>query len=388
MGRLMSEVAIVGVGWSGFRSITPDLSFREMMFEAAAMAYADAGIHPRRDLDGLVTAEEDFHEGIAISDEYVPDQMGAVLKSVHTIAGDGLQALAAGVMQIAAGAARILAVESHSKASNIQNLPQITALAMDPVFQRPLDAHPLFIAGLEMRRYLEATRTPLEHVARVVVKNRRNAMRNPRAAFPADLTVEDVLRSEPLAEPLTRLMAAEPADGCVVIVLARGDIARSLTDRAIWIRGIGWATDSYTLEGRDWEGARYLRRAAEIAYQQAGIRSPRRAFDLVEIDDTFAYKELQHLEALGLCRPGEAGWWTAEGATEIGGELPVNPSGGCLGEGHLLDASGLARLLEAVLQLRGEAGPRQIPHAGTALVASWRGLPTATGAVAILSREP
>jgi acetyl-CoA C-acetyltransferase len=372
MGRLMSEVAIVGVGWSGFRSITPDLSFREMMFEAAAMAYADAGIHPRRDLDGLVTAEEDFHEGIAISDEYVPDQMGAVLKSVHTIAGDGLQALAAGVMQIAAGAARILAVESHSKASNIQNLPQITALAMDPVFQRPLDAHPLFIAGLEMRRYLEATRTPLEHVARVVVKNRRNAMRNPRAAFPADLTVEDVLRSEPLAEPLTRLMAAEPADGCVVIVLARGDIARSLTDRAIWIRGIGWATDSYTLEGRDWEGA----------------RSPRRAFDLVEIDDTFAYKELQHLEALGLCRPGEAGWWTAEGATEIGGELPVNPSGGCLGEGHLLDASGLARLLEAVLQLRGEAGPRQIPHAGTALVASWRGLPTATGAVAILSREP
>ncbi|MCS7252165.1 MAG: hypothetical protein NZ572_07050, partial [Thermoflexus sp.] len=90
MGRLMSEVAIVGVGWSGFRSISPDLSFREMMFEAAAMAYADAGIHPRRDLDGLVTAEEDFHEGVAISDEYVPDQMGAVLKSVHTIAGDGL----------------------------------------------------------------------------------------------------------------------------------------------------------------------------------------------------------------------------------------------------------------------------------------------------------
>ncbi len=388
MGRLSSEVAIVGVGWSGFRSILPDLSFRELMFEAAAMAYADAGIHPRRDLDGLVTAEEDFHEGIAISDEYVPDQMGAVLKSVHTIAGDGLQALAAGVMQIAAGAARILAVESHSKASNIRNLPQITALAMDPVFQRPLELHPLFIAGLEMRRYLEATGTLIEHVARVVVKNRRNAMRNPRAAFPADLSVEDVLHSEPLAEPLTRLMAAEPADGCIVLVLARGDIARSLSNRPVWIRGIGWATDTYALESRDWEGARYLRQAAALAYQQAGIRSPRRAFDLVEVDDTFAYKELQHLEALGLCRPGEAGWWTAEGATEIGGELPVNPSGGSLGEGHLLEASGLARLLEAVLQLRGEAGPRQVPNARTALVASWRGLPTATGAVVILSREP
>ena len=388
MGRLSTEVAIVGAGWSAFRSISPDLSFREMMFEAAARAYADAGIDPRRDLDGLVTAEEDFHEGVAISDEYVPDQMGAVLKAVHTIAGEGLQALAAGAMQIASGAARIVAVESHSKASNVLNLPQITALALDPIYQRPLEAHPIFIAGLEMRRYLEATRTPLEHVARVVVKNRGNAMRNPRAAFPALLSLEDVLGSEPLAEPLTRLMAAEPADGCVVFVLARGDIARSLTDRPIWIRGLGWATDSYTLEGRDWEGARYLRRAAELAYRQAGIASPRRAFDLVEVDDTFAYKELQHLEALGICRPGEAGWWTAEGATGLDGELPVNPSGGCLGEGHLLDASGLARLLEAVLQLRGEAGPRQIPNATTALVASWRGLPTATGAVAILSREP
>ncbi|MCS7312257.1 MAG: hypothetical protein NZ742_05020 [Acidobacteria bacterium] len=388
MRRWNTEVAIVGAGWSGFRSISPDLSFREMMFEAATKAYSDAGIDPRRDLDGLVTAEEDFHEGVAISDEYVPDQMGAVLKSVHTIAGDGLQALAAGVMQIAAGAGRIVAVESHSKASNVLNLDQITALALDPVYQRPLEAHPIFIAGLEFRRYLEVTGTPIEHVARVVVKNRRNALRNPRAAFPADLTLEDVLHSEPLAEPLTRAMAADPADGCVVFVLARGDVARTLTDRAVWIRGLGWATDSYTLENRDWEGARYLRQAAERAYRQAGIQSPRRAFDLVEVDDTFAYKELQHLEALGLCRPGEAGRWTAEGATEVGGELPVNPSGGCLGEGHLLEASGLARLLEAVLQLRGEAGPRQVPNARTALVASWRGLPTTTGAVAVLSREP
>ncbi len=388
MRRLTTEVAIVGAGWSGFRSVSPDLSFREMMFEAATKAYTDAGIDPRRDLDGLVTAEEDFYEGIAISDEYVPDQMGAVLRAVHTIAGEGLQALAAGVMQVAAGAARIVAVESHSKASNIWNLDAVTALALDPVFQRPLEAHPVFIAGLELYRYLEVTRTPIEHVAWVVVKNRRNALRNPRAAFPADLSLEDVLNSAPLAEPLTRAMAAEPADGCVVFVLARGDVARRLSDRAVWIRGIGWATDSYTLGSRDWEGARYLRQAAERAYRQAGIRSPRRAFDLVEVDDTFAYKELQHLEALGLCRPGEAGAWTAEGATEIGGDLPVNPSGGCLGEGHLLDASGLARLLEAVLQLRGEAGPRQVPNARTALVASWRGLPMTTGAVVVLSREP
>jgi acetyl-CoA C-acetyltransferase len=117
----------------------------------------------------------------------------------------------------------------------------------------------------------------------------------------------------------------------------------------------------------------------------AGIRSPWQELDLAEIDDTFSYKELQHMEALRLCRPGEAGALTEDGATALGGELPVNPSGGSLGIGHLLDASGLARLLEVVLQLRGEAGQRQLPDVETGLAFGWRGIPTASGAAVILS---
>jgi acetyl-CoA C-acetyltransferase len=192
------------------------------------------------------------------------------------------------------------------------------------------------------------------------------------------------LHSAPVAEPLTRLQIASHADGAIVFVLADGQTARTLTDVPIWIRGLGWANDTNTLESRPWGKAVYAELAAKMAYRTAGIRSPRREIDFAEVDDAFAYKELQHLEALGLCDQGQAGPWTA-GGTELTGELPVNPSGGCLGCGHLLDASGLARALEVVLQLRGQAGRRQLTEVETGLAFSWRGVPTTAGAVAILS---
>ncbi|MFO3796991.1 MAG: acetyl-CoA acetyltransferase, partial [Anaerolineales bacterium] len=90
----------MGVGWSGFRPKTPDLSYKELMYEAAMRAYADAGVDPRRDVDSFVTVAEDFIEGTSIFDEYVPDQLGAALKPVHTITGDGLHGLATGLMLI------------------------------------------------------------------------------------------------------------------------------------------------------------------------------------------------------------------------------------------------------------------------------------------------
>jgi acetyl-CoA C-acetyltransferase len=379
------EVAIVGVGWSGYRSITPDLSYKELMFEAATKAYAEVDIDPRDDVDGFVTTAEDMHEGTSIFDEYVPDQLGALQRPMHTITGDGLHGLAAAYMQIASGLMDVVVLEAHSKASNILTLSHITAFAMDPVINRPLAAHPYFIAGMEMARFLAESDATLGQCACVAAKNKRNAMLNPQAAFPAEIDVEEVLHSAPVAEPLTRLQIASHADGAIVFVLADGQTARTLTDVPIWIRGLGWANDTNTLESRPWGKAVYAELAAKMAYRTAGIRSPRREIDFAEVDDAFAYKELQHLEALGLCDQGQAGPWTAAGGTELTGELPVNPSGGCLGCGHLLDASGLARALEVVLQLRGQAGRRQLTEVETGLAFSWRGVPTTAGAVAILS---
>jgi acetyl-CoA C-acetyltransferase len=382
---MIREVAIVGAGWSGFRSITPDLSYKELMYEAAVQAYEEAGIDPRRDVDSFVTVAEDYNEGTSIFDEYVPDQLGALHRPVHTISGEGIHGLAAAVMQILTGRFDIVVVEGHSKASNILTLPYVVAFAFDPVFNRPLAAHPYYVAGMEMMRYLAETGTTQHECACVAAKNRGNALLNPVAGFGAAISVDDVLASEPVAEPLKRLECAGHSDGAIVFVLAESATARALTDSPIWVRGVGWANDTFWLESRSWGMARYARDAAQMAYRTAGIKSPRAEIDFAEVDDTFAYKELQHLEALGLCPPGAAGEWTATGGTELSGEFPVNPSGGALGEGHLLDATGLARALEVVLQLRGEAGQRQIADAEVGLAFGWRGVPTTGGAAVILT---
>jgi acetyl-CoA C-acetyltransferase len=382
---MSDRVAIVGVGWSGFRPKTPDLSYKELMYEAAARAYADAGVDPRRDVDSFVTVAEDFIEGTSIFDEYVPDQLGAALKPVHTITGDGLHGLATGVMLIRSGIARVVVVEGHSKASNLLTPDTILAYAQDPVLNRPLRLNTHFVAGMEMHRYLYESGTTREQCAAVVVKNRRNALRNPLAAYGADLSLEEVLFGPPLAWPLGKRETAATTDGAIVMVLAAEEVARALRQDPIWIRGIGWCNDSPSLESREWGNLPYIQEAAQMAYQQAGLRDPWNEVDVAEIDDTYAYKELQTLEALGFCGYGEAGSLLESGAFDLDGELPVNPSGGSLGVGHMLDATGLMRTLEAVFQLRGEAGAHQVEGAEVALVQSWRGVPTTSGAVAILS---
>jgi acetyl-CoA C-acetyltransferase len=379
------RVAIVGVGCSGFRPVTPEQSYKEMVYEAALRAYNDAGVDPRRDVDSFVTVAEDFHEGTSIFDEYTPDQIGGALKSVHTITGDGLHGIATAYMLIRTGQFDIVAVEGHSKASNIKTLSEVTAYAQDPVLNRPLKLNSHFIAGMEMNRYLYETDTPAEACAAVVVKNKYNALKNPLAPYGASLTLDEVLSGPVLSWPLGEYEAARHADGAIVIVLAAQDKAEQLSDKPIWILGTGWNNDSPSLENRDWARAPYAEGAAGMAYRQAGINNPLEAIDIAEIDDTYAYKELQALEALGFCRDGEAGTMTLEGFTNPDSGLPVNVSGGSLGMGNLLEATGLSRALEIVLQLRGEAGPRQVQDVSVGLAQSWRGVPTTSGAVLILA---
>jgi len=382
----MSEVAIVGVGCVGFRPITPELSYKELMFEAAVKAYEDAGgINPREDIDVFVTCAEDYLEGFSIFDEFVPDQLGAALRHLFTVSGDGMLGLATAYMLIKTGYFDTVVVEAHSKASDILTYMDIVQFGLDPIFNRPLGGHPYYIAGLEMNRYLHDTGTTEEQCAQVVVKNKRNAILNPYAAYGADLTLDQVMRSERLFHPLKKLEISTPADGCIVMVLASEKVAEKLTDKPVWVKGVGWCTETPSLETRDWTKAVYTRLAAEMAYKEAKITNPWRDIDFAEIHDLFAYKELQHMEALKLCDYGEAGKLTEEGLTSLDGEFPVNPSGGLLGMGYGLEASGLQKVLEVVLQLRGEAGPRQIEDAEVGLAQTWRGIPTATGAVAVLS---
>lgn len=383
---MSNGVAIIGVGFTALQPSTPHLSFKELMFEAAQKAYLDAGVQPS-EIDSFVTCAEDLNEGLSIFDEYTPDQLGAVQKPMHTLTQDGLHGIADAFMQIRSGIARLVIVEAHSKASNIRTPEWVLDYALDPIYNRPLGLKPHALAGLEMNVFLHETGLHAEHCAQVAAKNRRNALRNPIAAYPLALTPMHVESSPYAAYPLRDAEIAQRADGCAVVVLANEARVERAQSRPAWIRGVGFANDSATLESRDWVRAEYVRIAAERAYRQASIQNPRE-IELFEVDDSYAYKELQHLIALGLFSDGaEAGKSLAAGETKPDGKMPVNVSGGALGMGLPLEASGLYRLIEIVLQLRGQAGAHQLPDVRLGLAQSWRGLPTTSGAVVIVGTE-
>jgi acetyl-CoA C-acetyltransferase len=383
----VERVAIVGIGHAGFAPVTAGLSYKELMFEAATRAYHDAGIDPRAEVDSFVCCSEDYLEGTSIFDEYVPDQIGAVRRPVQTVAGDGLFGLATGLMLIGSGLARVVAVEAHSKVSDVRTLPAIEAFALDPVLNRPLGMPAVAVAGLDMHAFLDRTGLTEEHCAIVAAKNRTNALDNPRAAYPAQLEASDVEDSAPIAWPLRELEVAGRADGCVVLVLASEERARELSEAPVWVLGAGWCSGSPTLESRAWGEADTTRVAAGRAYDRAGIDDPAEEIDLAEVDDRYAFKELQHLEALGMADAEGLVALIEGGEFEPDGDLPVNVSGGSLGQGNLFEANGLVRALECVEQLRGEAGERQLDEIYTAVAQSWRGGPSTSAAVVVLANE-
>ncbi len=386
----MSErVAIVGIGYSAFRTTSTDISYREMIYEAATKCYEDAGgIHPQ-EIDSFVASSEDFMEGISIADEYVPDQLGAVLKPVQSIAGDSLQGLASAIMQIKTGQHNIIAASVFSKVSNLSHYDHVVSYATDPAYIRPLDENYNFIAGLEMNRYLYETGTTREQCAAVVVKNKYNALNNPIAAYGAKIDLNDVTGAPELSSPLGIYDASQHIDGAIVLLLASEKEALKICSNPIWIKGIGWSTETPNLDSRvkGLGSAVYAENAGKQAYKMAGIKSPYHEIDFAEIDDTYSYKELQHLEALQLCARGEAGLLNEQGFFNATGDLPVNISGGSLGMGYLHEGNGLQRVLEVILQLRGEAGKRQLTDVQTGLAFAWRGIPTATGTAVILSNK-
>ena len=410
------RVCVIGIGHTNFNSMTPDIQWKEIMYEACQKAYMDAGIDARKDVDSFITCAEDYWEGFSIFDEFVPDQVGALLRPCCTVCGDGLQGLGNAYMQIMTGYLDVVAVEVHSKASDLLTYGDIILHALDPRFERlvsgPVERpnyagspeyppenpkhlvgssdekeriHPYFLAGLEMQHYLRNTGTTEEQCASVVVKNKKNAFFNPYADYEAKISIEDVMKSEYLFKPVKSLDISLLVDGAICFVLADDKTAKSLGVDPIYLSGFAYGSETPWLATRGMD-AGYATMAAKMAYKMAGITEPKKEIDVIEVDDRFSYKELQHLEALGFAGPGEAGHLVEEGVLEINGSLPTNTSGGSLGVGNCLEATGMQRALEIVMQLRGHAGKRQVSDAEIGIAQAWRGIPSGTGAVAIFKR--
>ena len=371
-------VGIVGVGAAGFKPALPEISTRELMFEAAALAYRDAGIDPRKEVDSFVTTSEDLWEGWSITDEMVPDQIGGAGRPVCTIPGDGITVLGNAVMQIESGVAQVVVLEAHSKASDVLDKEAVENLAQEPSLMRPLGMGADTLAALEMEAFLRLSGFSVADCDVVVENSRRRAMANPLASFGSKRRRGVSPSSEVISSPLRRADKAQYADAAVVVVLASKAWARKTKAEPVSVDGVAWGSSLPWFDGGHTAYAEYARSSFERAAKQAELKRGLGSLDLIEIDDTYSFKLLQHL--VSLSRDKE------EASTVLRGQGPaLNPSGGSLAVGNLIEASALHRLYEAVLQLRGEGGRRQVKGAKSALVQSWRGVPTATGGVAILS---
>ena len=364
----MRKVAVVGAGMTIFRRRLQETG-KELSFEASRMALDQAKMEIA-DVDAVIhgTAPDAF-DGVHMKGEYLLDGSGGIRKPymrVYTGGGTGVFSTIAGWWHVASGLADIALVVNEEKMSSCQPHPQsVFANIWDPILDRPLRPNLVWIFAMEMNRYMTVHGIPYEDIARVAVKNKRNAAGHPCAQIPdANITLEDVMNSEVMAWPVHRLDISPPSDGAAAVVLASEDVVRKrkLRDQAAWIKGVGWCIDSTMWTDRDLVFPEYVNRAAKMAYKQAKIDRPKRQIDFAEPYDPFDYKELHHLEGLGLADKGKAGLMTREGITERDGKLPVCPSGGLLGVGNPIAATMGIKIGELYWQLTGQAGKRQIPH--------------------------
>ena len=377
------RVGIAGVGWFGFQPEVVDYSFREMMFKAAQRAYEDAGgLDPRADVDAFVSCQEDFWEGISISDEFAPDPIGGAMKPVYTVAGDGLQCVGQAYMMIKSGLFDVVVVESHGKPSDLLTLGDVMFMATDPISIRPLGLENVHaLAALEARAYMHKYGVTEEHLEAVVEKAHRAGAKNPRAVYASPGRSRS--SSPVVADPLRDADIAKFVDAAVVVVLASDRVIRDYTDTPVWVDGAWWSTEISSLELHDWSFPVHAREAADGAYTQAKIADPAKEIGFAEVDNRYSFKELQHIEALRLAPVGAAKDLMVDGAFYPGGRLPVNLSGGALAEGVPFEVHGLARLSYAVAVMRGEV-KAQVDKRETAVVHSWRGVPTTTSVVVVL----
>ncbi|HDP24024.1 MAG TPA: thiolase family protein [Deltaproteobacteria bacterium] len=380
----MDRAAIIGVGMTKIEANKVRETFADMAWEAVNKALADAGMNIG-DIDNVITTSNDFWDGRTISCMAVGDASGVKYKNVSCVEGDGTFGAFYGLSRTLSGSYGTTLVTAHSKGSeSVSSL--ITNASFDPIYDRAFGMDMVSSAAMQANAYLHRTKTTAEQMALVSVKNHGNALLNPYAQLPMKLTVDDVLQSEMIADPLHKLDCSPVSDGCCAIIIANEERATRYAGNPVWIKGVSFCSDSFFLGDRDLSRAPSLSEAAKKAYQMAGISNPAMEISLAEVYDAFTHQELMWIEALGLAGDGEAAKELEKGSYTIKGSLPVNPSGGLL-SGHPVIAAGLIRIAEAVKQIRGNAGDYQVDGVRLALAQGVNGLCGQSHCVWILGKD-
>ena len=359
----MNGVEVAGVGIHPFGRFE-DRTITDMGVSAVRSALAEAGISK----GGFQAAFCATAYGGVASGHKVLSRIGMTgmpIVDVEAGCASGGAALMLGAAAIRAGAYDTVLV------FGVEKMPKgmIRSSFFEPWQEESgLAATPAYFA-LRAQRLMQDSGVTKDHLAKVVVKNRRHGVHNPNAMFRSEVDADAVLGSRVVCEPLHLWMLCTPNEGAAAVVLSRAGDGAGVRLRAAVLRShlpgsvLNESTPMSGLVDDSVPAATTL--AATAAYEEAGVGPE--DLDLVECQDTDAARELLSYEELGLCKPGGAAALSDEGATELGGRIPVNPSGGLLSKGEPLGASALGQVVTLVHQLRGEAGPTQVEGARVAL---------------------
>lgn len=381
----MRDVSIIGVGQTPVREHW-DASLRELAVRAVLDAMRDAhvedvdAIYVGNMLSGELTRQE--HLGALIADQL--GLSGAAAMKVEAACGAGGTAVHAGFLAVASGQYRRVAVVGVEKMTDLWNGSVTAGLAMaaDGEYEAANGISFVGLNAMMMRRYMHEYDLVEQDFAPFAMNAHANAMHNPNAMFRKPVSAEQFTKAKKVADPISLFDASPVCDGAAAVILSRSENLNGNAARAIQIVGSTLATDTLALHDR--QDPLWLR-AVELgsikAYAQAGITP--QDVDLFELHDAFSIIAPMSLEAAGFARRGTGTYAARDGEISIGGKLPISTMGGLKARGHPIGASGVYQVVEAVQQLRGEAGKNQVQNARVAMTQSLGGI-AATAATHIL----
>jgi len=360
---------VIGAGHGRFGRRS-DATVQELAFEAFRLALTDAGIG-RDELDAsVIAAVPEYHKQRSVAgvvQEYLNlNPRPTWLTEVACASGSA--AIRTAWMAIQSGLHRVVAVIGCQKMTELATdeilalMGRVGEVQWESIFGTTFPAYYAMFANRHMYEF----GTKRDQLLQVAVKNHYYGARNPNALFQKEITIEKALASEPVASPFCVYDCCANADGAVCLILAEESRARELSDKVVWLDGVGAATASMSVLRRpNLVGLPSAAEAARQAYDMAKVTP--RDLKVAEVHDCFTIAEIMAYEDLGLCKKGEGGAYIEERRSYIGGEVAVNVDGGLKSKGHPIGATGVSMAYEIVQQLRGACGERQVPDADVGL---------------------
>ena len=385
----MRKIAIIGCGQTKHTRARDDVNEAELNYEAVELALVDAGINPN-DISAVIygSAITSVQEGIENLGKLVLDSVGGYLKPHFRVQTGGTVGMSAvisafylvlsGEFDVVLASAGILRAGASGAVAQ-----KALSLAAEPIYRRGFSGGAVLGLAMTFKEYISRYSITEEQAARCVVIARDNASKNPYAHLRDKVTVEDVMNSKPLAPPLKLLDMCPTSIGSGAVIVASEDFAKKLNKKDFaYVKGFASYSEPAMYPDRDILEGLCVRKSAEKAYKMAGITNPKKEIDVVELYNAASYQTMHWAECLYLCEKGEGGKLVDSGATELTGNIPINPSGGVLCTNNGSDAA-MLRVIECALQVRGKAEQRQVEGAKTAVAMGWGGAQQFAGVVVL-----